>query len=221
MKTVAITFDYWPDAFTVASPLMLARGLLGTWFVSPDTIDTSLGIQRDHLTQLKMSGWTIGAYSDDNMVDLFNLDRNAAMDRLASIKAQFRAKGFEVQSLAPNQRAWNERLRNVCVGLFERVRVALLDEPQSLPVEDSLWINKGGVPSLDNGTTSASVNGRIDDFLAGSGELLHFVVHKIGDGTGDFEVPLAAFTALLDRLEAERDAGTIQVIGYDDLGGIA
>jgi hypothetical protein len=27
-----------------------------------------------------------------------------------------------------------------------------------------------------------------------------------------------AFTALLDRIEAERDAGTTNVVGYDDLG---
>lgn len=217
-KTVALTFDYWTDAFTVAYPLMLARGLVGTYFVDHRYIDEIGGPTRDHLTQLKMEGWTIGAYSGDDMVAKFTNDRNDAMDFLRDIKRGFEAYGFNALSLAPNGRSWDYRLRNVSVGLFDRVRVANMDAVQTLPFADPLYIENGGVPSLDNGDTAVSLNQRVDDILAGPDGLWTFTTHKIGSNTQPYTVDLMAFTALLDRIEAERDAGTTNVVGYDDLG---
>lgn len=218
IPTVAITFDYYPEAYSAAFPLMLNRGLVGTYFVDPDTVDKVGGPTRDNLTVLKMAGWTIGAYSGINMVDTFNSNRNTAMDRIAYLYSSMLAKGFRVRSLAPNQRAWDGRLRNVSAGMFDRVRVAADFVPQPLPVPDSLYIKNGGTPSLSSNDTAASVNQNVTDFLCQPSPCLwSIVIHKVGDTPDGYTVATPVFTALLDRLKCERDAGTLRIVGYDDI----
>lgn len=226
MKTVVLTFDYWPDAYNTAFGLMYSRGLVGTWFVDHRSIDATsgayaLGITRDKLTQMKIEGWTIGAYLGENMVSLLSYDRNDAIEFIKAARDTFWAKGFSVQSVAPNQRAWNKKLRNLAVGVFRRVRVGCLAAPQCLPVADPLYIDKGGVPSLDNGDTPTSVNATIDAFLADpNAHLLQFVVHKIGAIPADYTVSVPTFTALIDRLALEQNTNkTLVAVGYDDLAG--
>lgn len=217
MKTVAITFDYYPEAYTVAFPLMLQAGIVGTYFVDPDTVGQSFGPTRDNLTILKMSGWTIGAYSGINMVDALTNNRNVAMDRLIHIKQRFVDLGFPVRSLAPNQRAWDMRLRNIAVGLFDRVRVAADVGPQGLPLPDPLYIRYGCTPSLSGRDTVASINSQIDGFLAGEGDLWPIVVHKVRQAGDDYTVTVDVFNALLTRLAQERAGGTIRIVGFDDI----
>lgn len=201
---------------------MDARGLAGTYFVDPDYVDVSGGPTSDQLTVLKMSGWTIGAYSGVNMVSTLGGSRSAGLARLNTLKNVMAAKGFPVQSIAPNQRAWNAYLRGLSVGLFERVRVALNSTPQAYPLPDPLYINNGGTPSLDAGDTPASVNQQVTDFLASTSDLWSIVLHKVADyppgsSSHNYSTSLSTFTALLDRLKTEITAGNLRVVGYDDL----
>ncbi len=217
MKTVAITFDYYPEAYTNAFPLMLQAGMVGTYFVDPDTVGQAVGPTRDNLTVLKMSGWTIGAYSGINMVNALTNNRNVAMDRLIHIKQRFVELGFPVRSLAPNQRAWDMRLRNLTVGMFDRVRVAADAGPQSLPLPDPLYIRYGWTPSLSGADTEASINTQVDGFLSGEGDLWPIVVHKVCQVGDDYTVTANVFQALLVRLNQERAGGSIRIVGFDDI----
>lgn len=230
-RYVALTFDYWPHAFDVAYPIMKAHGLVGSWFVSPETIDaeSGLSISRDSLIELVTAGWTIGAYSGENMVNLLAAGPGAALDHLVSLKQMFAGLGFPVRSLATNQRAWNISLRNMCERfpvdpesggqLFDVVRVVNdVTSWQRMAEIDPLFINKGGIPSLAPEHNAAALNGMVDRILCADEGTLHtFVIHKVSQESDPYTVSTAAFTALVERLAAEQANGTLKGVTTDAL----
>ncbi len=191
------------------------------------------GVRSGFLLDMKQNGWTIGAYlggypvdtNGDGKIDvewnmrtLYSESRELAVAYFKAIVDKFHAKGLDVASVAPNQRAWDRRLANVTRNLWRNVRVCSQSMPQPLPITDPLYIDKGSPASLDNGDTPASINAVISEFLGRAKPgLLTFVIHKIGDPPANLSVPPATFTALLDRLMAEQNAGRLKVVGYDDL----
>lgn len=218
LPKVAITFDYYADVFSTAFPMMQNLGIVGTYFVDPDTIGAIGGPDRDNLTVLKMFGWTIGAYTGINMVEAMNNNRNTAMDKLVSIRRKMIDFGFPARSLAPNQRAWDSRLCNVSAGMFERIRVADNFVPQPIPVPDPLWIKNGGTPSLGINDTAVSLNADVDSFLSQPVPGLWSVVaHKVGAVPDAYTVETSVFSAFLNRLATEKSAGRISIVGYDDI----
>ena len=231
IPTVAITFDYFADAYDDAFAAMSSRNLVGTYFLDYRSIDASsgdyaIGMTTNKLLLLKQEGWTIGAYLnsvliegiDYNMVGLYSYDRAVTLDYFKDIIEGFAAKGFPVESAAANQRAWDTRLEQVTKNLFRRIRVASQNVAEPLPIVRPMYIDRGGLPSLNVDDTPASINSQIDDFLAEPlPGLLHFVIHKI-DAVGDpYTVETDTFIALLDRLQSERNAGNLRVGGYDSL----
>ncbi|WP_287496887.1 hypothetical protein [Pandoraea sp. CB10b_02] len=230
IPAVAITFDYWPDAYNVAYPIMYSEGVVGTYFVDYRTVDNvtkdnayNIGLTRYMLTQMKSSGWTIGAYSGDNMVDKLKHGRSEANDFLKTIKSEMRSFGFDVLSLAPNQRAWNMQLRDLSEPLFRRVRAAPEDfsKFQPLPVRDPLFIDAGGSPSLSSSDTAASLESELETFLRQSRPgLWSIVIHKVGDAATDpsgMTIDVKQFSMFISYLKRQADMGRVQIIGYDDI----
>jgi hypothetical protein len=231
VPTVAVTFDYYADAYDDAFAAMSSRNLVGSYFLDYRSIDAvsgdyNTGITANELLNMKQEGWTIGAYlnsvliegEDRNMVWYYSYDRVQALDYFKDIVDGFAAKGLPVQSVAPNQRAWDNRLAQVTKNLWRRVRVVSQLVPEPLPILTPMYIDRGGTASLNEEDTPSSVNEQIDDFLAEAQPgLLHFLIHKI-DAVGDgLTVETDTFIALIDRLASEQNAGNLRVVGYDDL----
>lgn len=228
-RYVALTFDEWPHAHSVAFPIMQARGLVGSWFVTPGMVGPGLPVARDSLIELIMAGWTIGAYSGENMVNLLAQSPGAALDHLVGLKQAFRDLGVPVCSLAANQRAWNYRLRNLCERfpstpegggkLFDVVRVVNdVTSWQRMSDLDPLFINKGGIPSLAGEHDAAALNGIVDRILSAEAGTLHtFVIHKVGEIGDGSTVTIPAFTALVERLAAEASNNAIEMVVCDGL----
>jgi hypothetical protein len=220
IPTVAITFDQYIEAYSTAYPMLNNRNLVATFFVDPDMVTSGApGFTRDALTQLKMNGWTIGAYSGINLATAMGTDRNIVMNRFASIISQMTALGFPVRSLAAAGRGWTTQLRNLARGTFAKVRVAsgyLPSCPQELPLPDPLFVMNGGTASLGASDTAASLDQAVTDFLQ-LGGFWSIVIHKVGDTPDSYAVSTQAFTALANRLATEVAAGNLRVVGYDDL----
>lgn len=225
LPTVCLTFDYYANAMTQAKPIMDAYGLVGTYFVELATIDASGGPTFSSLTQAKSAGWEIGAYTGTNWVNAEAANRNTLVQLAIATKEGFREIGLPVVSLAPNQRAWNLKLRNLMDdGLFERVRVVdhffTTDGYfQELPVPDLLWVKDGGSQSLSATDTGASLSAQVDQLIA-LGGLWTIVIHNVADsGDPNFRVGSAAFNTLCNKLQNEQLAGRLRVARFRDIEG--
>lgn len=218
LPTISITFDEWPDASNAAFVIMTAAGLAGTYFVTPTMIDTPGGPTLNTLLAMKEQGWEIGVYSSLNMVNLRNVSRIDASNKLKALKDAMWAKGLQVRTLAAAQRAWNAPLARLA-GCFDFVRVA--DQMRAdvghwgqFPITNKRYVRGGATTSLDEGDTAASLIAQVDDLIA-LGGYWNVVVHKIG--SGGYSVNAAAFTALCQKVANEVALGTMRCLTQEQL----
>lgn len=225
MPTICLTFDYYENAMSQAKPIADVYSLPGTYFAPLSMIDQPGGPTLSQLTLAKATGWEIGAYSETNWVTAEATDRNALVAYATSIKQGFADLGLPVVSLAPNQRAWNGKLRNLMAdGVFERIRVVdnffTVDGYfQELPVPDLLWVKDGGSPSLTTSDTGASLSAQVDQLIA-LGGLWTVVIHNVSD-TGDvnYRVTPAAFNTFCNKIQNEVTAGNLRAVCFRDIKG--
>lgn len=212
VPTVALTFDYYGSTYAKAYPLLKTRGLIGTFFVDPDTVDNGQATT-DQLSEMRASGWSIQGYSGVNMV---NLTGTEALARMNHMKAAMSAKGFDITAIAPASRAWNQQLRDLAAGTFTAVRSNIDTSAwQSYPVADPLYPKLGATVSLNSNDSAASMGAQLDSLEAGTG-LWVVVVHKVGDDADPaFSIQSAAFAGFLDRLAADVRAGKVRVTTFE------
>jgi peptidoglycan/xylan/chitin deacetylase (PgdA/CDA1 family) len=124
IPVVALTFDNRKTTPAAAFEIMRARGLVGTFFVNPDTVNNT-GVTSSQLQKMAAAGWSIQGYSGGNMVNLLeNYGERAARDRLQQVKKAMTALGFPITAIAPAQRSWNTKLSNLAAEEgFKMVRV--------------------------------------------------------------------------------------------------
>lgn len=216
VPTVALTFDYYGSTYRTAFPMLRARGLIGTFFVDPGTVDNGESTTAE-LSEMRSAGWSIQAYSGVNMANLLaDSGPNAVIARLNNIKATMAAKGFDISSIAPVSRAWNSQLRDLTAGIFSGVRANNDTSAwQSYPVIDPMLFTKGGTASLSGADTVASLGEQIDSLQASRG-LWIVVVHKVGDDADPvFSVKSAVMAGFLDRLAADAKAGKVRVVTFE------
>jgi hypothetical protein len=193
-------FDVYVTTITEGETMMDAHGIVSTFFVYFETLDTSSSYPTTaQLKKFRSKGHEIGAYSggyDDgtpsgcdlrqlsqktkkiNGVDV-NIGLRLARDRLLAIKASAVAKGFNPESLAPYRRAWSEPLGYITEGIFENVRAVDDHVLQPLPVPNRHYVSKGGAPSLDNADTAETIIAQIEN-LCVNGGIYFMVIHQIG-----------------------------------------
>lgn len=201
---IALTFDYYPQVVT-ARNLMSSVGIYtGTYYVWYPNITggTPSGnqIALSDLTLMKMLGWEIGAYTQDNMVTKITNNRNDANNFLRDLDIGMDGAGFKVATIAPNQRSWSASLANMARGRFKGVRVATnYSSPISYPLSDPMNVADGGANSwgsdatanAGSNTTTAILN-RADALIASGGTRIE-VIHKIGDATAVAADPAYTF----------------------------
>lgn len=224
MPTLAITFDYYVEGTTTAFDIMDAAGLVGTFYVDPATIDTPSGPSLSRLILMKGKGWEIGMYSSTNWVTAEADNRVIFMETVRDMRAAMEAVGLPATSVAPNQRAWNSKLRNLMRGHFTHVREvanfrSTLGHWQALPVPDLLWISEGGTASFTTADTGASLSAQVDDLIA-LGGLWTAVIHRVAEsGDTNYRIGSVAFQAFVDKVKAEKLAGNLRVICFSDIKG--
>lgn len=228
LPSIALTFDEWPEAATEAFGIMMTHGLVGTYFVTPTTIDAAGGPTTNTLLAMKQYGWEIGVYGSSgvagqNLVQLEASNRITANQRLLSLKAGMEAKGFPVSSIAPNQRAWNTKLRNLAEGIYDRVRVAAdfratLGYWQSLPVPDPLYVKNGGSQSLSSTDTAPALCATVDDLIALGGAWI-VVIHRVSDDglNPGSTITKSVFSSLCAKIAAEVALGNLRCVRFCDL----
>lgn len=216
IPTVALTFDYYGSTYASVYPMMRERGLPGTFFVDPDTIDNGQATTAQ-LTEMRTNGWSIQGYTGLNMANLLAASGpNAVLARLNSMKTTAASKGFDITAIAPASRAWNQQLRDLTAGIFTSVR-ANIDTTswQSYPIADPLYVTKGATPSLSSTDTATSLGAQLDSLETGAG-LWVVVVHKVGDDSDPaFSIRAAEMRGFLDRLAADAKAGKVRVATFD------
>lgn len=220
--TICLTFDYYVEATTNARTIMDSYDLVGTFFVAPYTVGAPDQPTRANLALMKALGWEIGAYTDDNWVTLEAADRLQLLDDMKALKDDMHALGLPVTSLAPNQRAWNQKLAYLVEDYFSHVRVvdifrSVSGAYQSLPVPNRLWVREGGTASLTTSDTEASLSAQVDDLIE-MGGLWTVIIHRVSNvGDENYRVPIDVFTAFCAKIAAERDAGNLRVVRFGDL----
>lgn len=216
VPTVALTFDYYIEAFSVALSIMDSHGFPGTYFVAPETIDTSSFPTKDNLIVMKQLGWEIGGYTNSNMVTEHTANRGTAFDHLKTMQDTFETKGFKIRSIAPTQRAWNAPLANLTRGRYFGVRVVDdFTQYQSYPVPDPNWVKYGGTASLSSTDTLSSLSAQLDAVITAR-RLWVPVIHKVGSSPDSLTVSTTIFTQFLDYLKTKSDAGLVRVARFED-----
>lgn len=204
--TICITSDYWWNDRTAQWYEMYIRGFRGTYFVAPETVNTSTFPNSDDLTLLKAWGHELGGYtnnSGDNMVTMFANNRATALAKLNTIKSSMATLGFPIVSLAPTGRVWNTNLANICTDLYKQVRVCNTGSAiQSYPIPNPLFVNDAAFASLGTGVTLQQVKDNIDAAIAANG-LAVFVIHKIGPTADPYTWSNSDWTAMLDYLTSK------------------
>ena len=214
--TVALTFDQSVTACTVAKDILAARGMVATFYCEPGVVGVAGEITKSQMILLKYLGWEIGAYTGSNMVTMVTSNRDQAFDKLKSLSVDMAALGFEVETIAPNQRAWNGGLADMCRGRFKGVRVVDdFSAVQSYPIPDPLWVKKGGTASWSSGDTVASLSAQLDSLIA-SGGLWVPVIHNVGSSPNGLTVSTDVFAGFMDYLKTKRDSGLVRVVRFVD-----
>ncbi len=223
LPRVVFTFDEHKEAATEAWGVMNPHGLMGTYYVTPSLVDTANGPAKSSLLAMKQVGWGIELYSGSyspsagvywNMVQLEASNRITANDYLIGLKNSMQTLGLPVKSIAPNQRAWNLKLRNMMVNVFDAVRVVDNSAAyQSVPVADPLWVKDGGTASLSSTDTVASLSTQVDSLIAaGNDKLLVFVIHRVSDDGLQPTLTVnksTVFAGLCSKVGAEIAAGNL------------
>jgi len=217
VKYLALTFDYYPQV-VVARDIMSANNIsIATYYAwypnilangSPSGDQISLA----DLTLMKMLGWEIGAYTNDNMIDKLNNNRNLANNFLRDLDNGINAAGFKAETIAPNQRAWSTSLANMVRGRFKGVRVAANLLSQSLPIVDPCFINNGGGGSWGStgSLTPSDILNRIDAIVNNC--LGIEVIHKVGSDNDSLSFSVANFTTVMNGIISRIANGNLKLV---------
>lgn len=223
VATVALTFDTDITAYTNALFDMEAKGIPGTFFADADRIGNTGWPAKDHLLIMAMKGWEVGARvygvinnAEVNMVAALNADRSMAFNRLKAAKDLMYAQGFDIQSIAAAQRAWNPALRGMAACLFENVRVADLVSWGSYPITDPLYVRNGGTASWGASDTLASLCTQLDEVIAANG-IWYPIIHRI-DTAGDplYTISPTVFQGFTSYLQSKISAGVVRAVTFRD-----
>lgn len=218
---LAITFDYHPD-FIAQSFNMKTKNVPGTWYVAPRTIIGSgisgAFINIGDLILMQQMGHEIGVYTNQNMPTLLSNNRVEAADWLKTLDEELQEFGkIKPVSLAPNQRAWNDSLANLCRGRYGTVRVSTGDPYQDEPIPDLLNIKNGTLASLGNTTTTQVVTDYVDGLISHGG-VGFLVVHKVSaNPTDGLTVSQTVFDSVIDYVSSKQVAGDLKCIVMRDL----
>lgn len=186
-----------------------------TYYVTPSTIDAVGGPTTSILHAMRQKHNEIGVYGTSafgspeyNLAQLQVYNRDMAAARIRALRDEMYAKGFPVTSLAPNQRAWNSCCSGLARGWFDNVSVAgtfadSVGHYQSVPVENPLWVEGGGIPSIGVSDTTTSIAARVDDLIA-KGGMMTMLFHNIGTVPDALTCSYAVARAAFVKLDAER-----------------
>ncbi len=207
LPTIALTFDAYKSTYKVAFPILARHGLVGTFFVEPQQF-ANTGVKWHHLREMKRWGWSIQAYTHDNLATyLAKHGPEAVRARFNEVKHALAAGGFEVDSLSVNQRDWNGDLRNLAVGIFKSVRSSSGHGPQSYPIPDPLNVDRGSMHSLSDADTIEMLGERLKDLVTHGGVWI-VVLHGVGlSGDQRYSISpllLEQFAVLIRRYVSQR-----------------
>lgn len=223
--TIALTFDFHPQAATIAADIMRPLGIRGTFYADPAAVGAEGEVSLDNLITLKEDGWEIGAYtsnaSGENMVTLWRSNRALALMRLKEIDDGMAALGFEVDTIAPNARAWNRPLANMARGRFKAVRAAdVLKDHETYPIADPFYVSKGANQSWGTGGASAGVSDtaanilkRVDALIPSGGMRIE-VIHRIGPVGDAYTIVTSEFEAAMKGLADRVSRGVLRVVPF-------
>lgn len=173
---------------------------------------TGSQIALSDLTLMKMLGWEIGAYTNDNMVTKLGNNRNGANKFLRDLDNGMNEAGFKVATIAPNQRSWNSSLANMARGRFKGVRVADVTNCfQQYPVADPMYVRNGGADSWSGSDTPSSILSRIDALIADGGLGIE-VIHKVGAISDSLTIATPDFDAIMSGIASRVTAGSLQLV---------
>ena len=213
---LALTFDYHPQV-VAARDIMSARGIFTATYYAwyPNIVSglpTGDQISLSDLTLMKMLGWEIGAYTNDNMVTKLGANRNDANSFLRDIDNGMDYLGFKVATIAPNQRSWNASLANLARGRFKGVRVADVTNCfQQYPIADPMYVRNGGAPSWGGADTPAIILSRIDALIADGGLGIE-VIHKVGSSSDGLTIASSDFDSIMAGIASRVSGGGLKLV---------
>lgn len=213
---LALTFDYHPHVVAARDIMANAGVFTATYYAWYPNIVTGVAtgdqVALSDLTLMKMMGWEIGAYTNDNMVTKIQTNRNNANDFLRDLDHGMDDKGFKVATIAPNQRSWNGSLANLARGRFKGVRVAdITTSFQQYPIADPMYVRCGGAPSWGGADTPAIILSRIDDLIADGGLGIE-VIHKVGPIADGLTISTSDFTAIMGGIASRVMNGSLKLV---------
>ncbi len=212
LPAIALTFDEHPTTYSAVFPIMRSRGLVGTFFVSPNTLENGT-LAKHQLREMEHAGWSIQAYSGDDMVKFLVSHGSAATRaRLIEIRDRMQAHGFSVTALAAGGCQWNDELRDLAKGIFNTVRVATGGIPQEYPFSDPLYVKNGATGSLSGNDTVEGLTAMLDSHRLPK-HVKIFMFHKIGDNDDPmYSIPLDTFSSFSDHLARKVADRQVRVI---------
>jgi len=226
---IALTFDYHPQVVAARDIMSTAGIYTGTYYAwHPNIVTgtpTGAQIAISDVVLMKQIGWEIGAYTQDNMVTKLSNNRIVANNWLRDIDTGMNSAGFKVSTIAPNSRAWNNSLANLCRGRFKGVRVAAGSSlPLSYPLTDPLYVADGGANSWGSDATAnagsnspTAILARCDAQIANGGETRIEVIHKVGNAAAVAADPAYTFldtdfATVMAGYASRISAGTLKLI---------
>ena len=213
---LALTFDYHPQV-VAARDIMSGVGIYTATYYAwyPNIVTgapTGDQVALSDLTLMKMLGWEIGAYTNDNMVTKLNNNRNDANSFLRDLDSGMNTAGFKVATIAPNQRSWSQSLANMARGRFKGVRVADVTTCfQQYPIDDPLYVRNGGAGSWGGADNPTSILARIDALIADGGLGIE-VIHKVGSVADGLTISTADFTAIMSGIASRVSSGSLKLV---------
>lgn len=209
-STLVLTFDCYVEAYTVAMPIMASRGVPGTFFVNPSTIGQSGQATVGNLHEMQKNGWEIGIYLQGAPY-MVSLSPGTAWEKLRSSNQKLRDIGINVRSVAPNSRKWNKQLADMARKLWTCVRANPdVENLQTYPIADPLWIKHGGAPSWGPDDTAETLRKHINRVVGTDGLLIE-VIHSISLTEGGLFVHRDAFEAAIEYVSGLRTQNKLRV----------
>lgn len=218
---LALTFDYHPQVVDARNIMSNAGIYTATYYAWHQNITagtpTGDQVSFSDLTLMKQLGWEIGAYTNDNMVTKIQNNRNDACTFLRDLDTNMNALGFKVETIAPNQRAWNASLANMARGRFRGVRVAdITNAFQQYPIADPLYVRGGGANSWGYGSNTGSdspsaILSRIDTLILDGGLGIE-VIHKVGSTGDSLTFTTSDFTTVMSGIASRVSSGSLQLV---------
>lgn len=217
--TVVLAFDVWSTTPTIAFPMMQGKNLVGSYFNIPSKVGASSDYAtKDQLVAMKAAGWEIGLYlmgpTGANIPTMYATSPASVNDLIKSGIDEMWSLGFNVQSVAPTQRAWLPAAKELARHSVTGVRVIDLSCWQTYPIPDPLYFRCGDTVSLGGSNTFASLKASVDSIPAGSIGI--YILHMIGPVGDPYTLPTPVFDAWTTYLQSLVNSGTHRVVTFND-----